>query len=163
MRKILLLLFGIAFLIFTSCEIKVDIEKDTDDIKSVLNQFNKVFETEDIQLLSEITAHDEDMVSFGTDAVERWVGWESFKEAIQKQFDTLENTKISAKDQVLKISQSIDVAWFSYIMDAQAELQGDQINLEGIRVTGVLEKRDSKWVIVQSHFSVPVAGQVFEY
>jgi hypothetical protein len=116
-----------------------------------------------MELLSNTVAHDEDMVCFGTDAAERWVGWVSLKESLQKQFDAVENTKISAKDQVIMISQSADVAWFSYIMDAQVELQGDQVNFEGMRVTGVLEKRDSKWVIVQFHVSVPVAGQAFEY
>jgi len=163
MKNILLLLFGIAFLTFTSCEIKVDIEKDTDDIKSVLNQYNKAFETEDMDLLSNIVAHDNDMVCFGTDAAERWVGWESLKESLQKQFDACENTKISVKDQVIKMSQSADVAWYSYIMDAQTEIQGDQVNLEGIRFTGVLEKRDDKWMFVQIHTSVPVTGQLIEY
>ena len=163
MKKILLLLFGIAFLIFASCEDKVDIEKDTDDIKSVLNQFNKVFELEDMELLSNIVAHDDDMVNFGTDAAERWVGWKSLRESFQKQFDAYENTKISVKDQVIKMSQSADVAWFSYIMDAQIEIQGDQVNLEGIRFTGVLEKRDGKWMFVQIHTSVPVTGQAIEY
>ena len=75
----------------------------------------------------------------------------------------MDNTQITVKDQVIKISQSTDVAWISYIMDAQAEIQGDQVNLEGIRGTAVLEKRDSKWVIVQFHVSVPVAGQAIEY
>jgi ketosteroid isomerase-like protein len=163
MKIILPLLFGIAFLIFTSCEKKVDIEKDTNDIKSVLNQYNKAFETEDMELLSTTVAHDEDMVCFGTDAAERWVGWESLKESLQKQFDAFENTKLSVKDQVIKISQSTDVAWMSYITDAQAEVQGDLVKFEGIRGTAVFEKRDSKWVIVQFHVSVPVVGQAIEY
>ena len=47
--------------------------------------------------------------------------------------------------------------------DIKGIAQGEKFESAGIRVTAVLEKRDDKWVIVQYHGSVPVAGQVVEY
>ncbi len=132
-------------------------------MKTVLDLFVKVYETEDMELAYKITAHDTDMVSFGTDAAERFVGWEQGKESLQNAFASFENTKISVKDQVVKVHQSGEVAWFSEIIDWDLLAQGQPVKLQGIRLTGVLEKRNGNWVFVQSHASVPVVGQAVEY
>ncbi len=132
-------------------------------MKTVLDLFVKIYETEDMELAYKITAHDTDMVSFGTDAAERFVGWEQGKESLQNAFASFENTKISVKDQVVKVHQSGEVAWFSEIIDWDLLAQGQPVKLQGIRLTGVLEKRNGNWVFVQSHASVPVVGQAVEY
>jgi len=79
-------------------------------------------------------------VALGTDAAEHWVGWEPLKEDVQKMFDSVDYSKISIREQVIKISKSGDVAWFSEILDFQVEVQGEQVNDPGTRFTGVLEK-----------------------
>ena len=48
-------------------------------------------------------------------------------------------------------------------MDLSVSAKGESINAKGIRIAGVLEKRDGNWVFVQYHFSIPVAGQAVEY
>lgn len=118
---------------------------------------------EDLELLSKIMAHDADMENLGTDAVKRWVGWEALKESIQKQFDSFEDSKISLKDQVIKVHNSGNVAWFSEVTEWSLVAQGQQVRIEGFRFTGVLEKRNSNRVIVQFHASVPVSGQAIHY
>lgn len=50
-------------------------------------------------------------------------------------------------------SKSGDVAWFFCILDDINEWKGEPANWENTRWTGVLEKRDGNWVIVQQHFS----------
>jgi hypothetical protein len=116
-----------------------------------------------MELAYKITAHDTDMVSFGTDAAERFVGWEQGKESLQNAFASIENSKISIKDQVVKVHQSGEVAWFSEIIDWDLLAQGQPVKLQGIRLTGVLEKRNGNWIFVQRHASVPVVGQAVEY
>ncbi len=94
--------------------------------------------------------------NFGTSAGERIVGWNALKEMMQKQFETTETTNISISDQVIKLHDSGKVAWFSEIMDWEIVAGDQQVKLEGLRVTGVLEKREGNWVYVQLHYSIPV-------
>jgi len=45
------------------------------------------------------------------------------------------------------------VAWFFCILDDINEWKGQPATWENTRWTGVLEKRDGRWVTVQQHFS----------
>ena len=51
------------------------------------------------------------------------------------------------------LSRSGDVAWFSCMLDDMNTWKGQPANWENTRWTGVLEKRDGRWVLVQQHFS----------
>jgi len=53
----------------------------------------------------------------------------------------------------IKFSQSKDVAWFFCYLDDINEWKGQPANWINARWTGVLEKRNGKWIVVQQHFS----------
>ena len=53
----------------------------------------------------------------------------------------------------ISISRSGTVAWWFCMLDDINEWNGEPASWENTRWTGVLEKRDGKWVIVQMHFS----------
>ena len=53
----------------------------------------------------------------------------------------------------MNLSETGTVAWFSALLDDFGEWQGEPVGWEDARWTGVLEKRDGRWVIVQMHFS----------
>ena len=161
--KNLILIAAVAFLMMSACTQKVNLEAEKAMVKVVLAQLIQASETEDLELYSKIFAHDADMVNFGTDAAERIVGWEAFKELIQKQFAASETSKLSVKDQVIKVHDSGKVAWFSEIIDWEIISQGQVLKFEGLRATGVLEKRNGNWVCIQLHYSVPVEGQALQY
>ncbi len=57
------------------------------------------------------------------------------------------------RDLHINFSESKDVAWFFCYLDDINEWKGEPSNWENARWTGVLEKRNGKWVIVQQHFS----------
>ena len=135
---------------------KIDLEAEKAKVKSVVDQFTQVWETEDMELFSRIMAHDTDMINYGSDAPELFVGWEPLKEAVRKMLPSFENVKITVKDQVIKVHPSGKVAWFSQIWDWDLVVEGKPVHSEGQRLTGVLEKRNSNWVFVQFHNSVPV-------
>ena len=158
MKTLFAFFFGAAFLVMSGCTQNVDIEAEKAKVKSVVDQFEQVWETEDMALFSRIMAHDADMVNYGTDAAEHFVGWEVLKEAVEKMFPSLENTKITVKDQVIKVHPSGNVAWFSEVWDWDLVVEGKPVRSEGCRFTGVLEKRNGNWVFVQFHNSVPVSG-----
>lgn len=151
------------FFVLSGCTQKVNLEAEKSNVKSVVDQFIQSLETENIDLFAKIMAHDADMVNFGTDAAERWVGWQDLKESVEKQFASFENTKLTVKDQVIKVNPSGNTAWFSEVADWDVSVQGEPIHIEGSRITGVLEKRNGNWVCVQFHTSVPMSGQAVQY
>ncbi|MDM8003670.1 MAG: nuclear transport factor 2 family protein [Bacteroidota bacterium] len=57
------------------------------------------------------------------------------------------------KDLRINISGSGTVAWWFCILDDINEWKGEPANWEDTRWTGVMEKRDGRWQIVQQHFS----------
>jgi SAM-dependent methyltransferase len=63
-------------------------------------------------------------------------------------------TGVDVRDLRINFSRTGDTAWFSSILDDCAEWDGKPMCWEDARWTGVLEKRDDKWVIVQMHFSL---------
>ncbi|HLF85975.1 MAG TPA: SgcJ/EcaC family oxidoreductase [Nitrospiria bacterium] len=157
MKKLVALFLGAVFLGMSGCAQKVDIEAERAKVKAVVDQFKQVWETEDLELLSKIMAHDADIVVNGTDAAEHWVGWEPFKASVAKMFPAFENIKITVKEQSIKIHPSGNVAWFSQIWDWDLVVEGKPVRSEGQRFTGVLEKRNGNWLFVQFHNSVPVS------
>ncbi len=58
----------------SACTQKVAIEAKKAKVKSVVDQLEQVWESEDMELFSKIIAHDVDMANYGTHAAERFVG-----------------------------------------------------------------------------------------
>lgn len=55
-----------------------------------------------------------------------------------------------------QFSRSGDVAWFFRMLDDVNEWKGQPASWIDTRWTGVLEKREGRWRMVQMHFSHPV-------
>ena len=142
---------------------QVDLGKEKAAATELMNQFWQSFETGDINLVSEVMAHDSDMVVIGTDAAELWVGYDDFEAAMEQQFAAMESLGVSLDDEALKVHGSGEVAWYSGIAGFKGTSMGEDFEFDGMRVTAVLEKRDAKWVIVQYHGSAPVTGSLVEY
>jgi len=173
MKKLLTVIPLVILLCFTfGCQQKgeevaeeavIDIEAEKAAVKTMLDEWIQCIETEDMELASKIFASDDDLVAFGTDAAEHFIGWEPFKESLQKQFDAAENVDASTREEVVKVHKSGEVAWISFLLDMEVTSLGESFSLEGMRLTGVMEKRNGNWVVVQVHASVPVAGQAVKY
>lgn len=57
------------------------------------------------------------------------------------------------RDLKITLSRGGDTAWFYCLLDDINEWKGQPANWENTRWTGVLEKRDGRWVMAQQHFS----------
>jgi len=57
------------------------------------------------------------------------------------------------KDLEIEFARCGEVAWFYCVLDDINLYKGEPANWENTRWTGVVEKRDGKWVVVQQHFS----------
>jgi ketosteroid isomerase-like protein len=56
------------------------------------------------------------------------------------------------------VSEAGSVAWVAGRASVQARVEGQDLILAG-RFTAVLEHRDDRWLLVQTHFSLPAAEQ----
>ena len=149
--------------VLSSCVQQVDFDAEKEQVNAVLDICNKGWETQDIAAISNVYAQDSDMIAFGTDLAERFVGWEDLEKSIKEMFAAFNDVTYEISNRTIKIGKSGDVAWFTEIQDIKLIMNEEKIELKNGRNTGVLEKRDGKWVIVQSHFSLPVEGQAAEY
>ena len=140
-----------------------DLAAEQAKVKTVLDQFAQAWEMEDTTLFARILAHDPDMVCFGTDSAERFVGWESLRASVPQQLASFDSVLIAVRDQTIKVHPSGEVAWAAETADLDMVAQGQPVKLRGSRITSVLEKRGNDWVIVQFHVSLPVSGQAAQY
>ncbi|MBC8489373.1 MAG: nuclear transport factor 2 family protein [Bacteroidetes bacterium] len=132
-----------------------DPEQEMENIALVLEKYVIANERQEIELVKEIWAPDTDIVVIGTNSDEKLIGWDQIKDALQRQFNTFEETYISVRDQVIEINETGNTAWFSEILNYNYIYQDEARQYEGLRFTGVLEKRNGDWYIVQSHMSIP--------
>jgi hypothetical protein len=111
--------------------------------------------TKDRALQESTMAQDEDLFYFWTHSDFTIRGWSQHV----KLFDLWMGPRFKAtltevRNLRVTLSRSGDVAWYSAILDDLGELDGKPVGARDIRWTGVLEKRDGKWVIVQMHASL---------
>ncbi|NIM91122.1 MAG: SgcJ/EcaC family oxidoreductase [Candidatus Aminicenantes bacterium] len=132
----------------------VDIEAEKVNIQSVLDRWLQANRDKDIESYMKIFAPDEDIVNLGVSG-ERWIGWEALKERTMKSYEAIDKIDFSVRDRVIKVHASSKVAWVFLVLDINFIFQGEAISVEKVRLTGVLEKRDENWVVVQSHASIP--------
>ncbi|HSA96039.1 MAG TPA: ankyrin repeat domain-containing protein [Acidobacteriota bacterium] len=107
----------------------------------------------DFDLLYRTIADDRDFLEVHPDgAVVK--GIDEFKKAEKTwRSPDFRAVRYEIRDLRIKLARSGDVAWFFGILDDINEWKGRPANWENTRWTGVLEKRDGRWVMVQQHFS----------
>ena len=111
--------------------------------------------TKDRALAESTLAHDEDLFYFWTNSTFTVDGWKQHL----KYFDTWMDPRFKAirtevRDLRIYLARTGDVAWYAAVLDDVVEWEGKRGGGEDIRWTGVLEKRDGRWVIVQMHASL---------
>jgi ketosteroid isomerase-like protein len=168
MKKLKALIVIVLAVVISACSPQgekcpeVDFDKEMSDIRMLLEQYELARESEDFATVEHLWAQDEDIVLFGTEGDEQLVGIEAIKKAMSRQFDEVENTLINISDQKIRINQAGNTAWFSEVLDYNFIYLGEDMSFEGIRFTGVLEKIDGKWQLVQGHLSVPYEAEIEE-
>ncbi len=164
MKSLLSFLLASPMIAFAACSSNVDSDCDDDvdlvaekaKVQIVVDNLVTQIETEDMDMLSQIYAHDDDIIAFGTDADERVVGWEALKQLMEAQNGQTQNTEITVSNQAIKLSPKGYTAWFSELLDWKFDFESEHYSFSGVRMSGVLEKRDDGWKIVQIHTSIGV-------
>ena len=98
----------------------------------------------------------DDMFHFWVFSNSKVVGLESFKKYADQWRDPgFRGTRFELKDLRIVFSRSGDVAWYSCTLDDCGAFNGQESCLKDVFQTGVLEKRDGRWVHVLVHGSYP--------
>ena len=144
----------ISALIFTGCsreKVNADIEKR--NIELVIRSSISWAADKNLSLLYSAIADDPDYLEVHPNA--RVVkGIDEFRKSEEFWMDPrFRAVRYEISDLKISISRSGSVAWWFCMLDDINEWDGKPASWENTRWTGVLEKRNGKWVIVQMHFS----------
>ena len=131
-------------------------EAEIQEISRVIDSCIGWFKTKDFDLLFSAVAHDSNYISVHpADRIIR--GYEQFEKNSEIfKHPEFQYVRHEIKDLTINLSRSGDVAWFYCILNDINTYKGQPANWENARWTGVLEKRDGRWIIVQQHFSFAV-------
>ncbi|MGA9116688.1 MAG: nuclear transport factor 2 family protein [Bacteroidota bacterium] len=100
---------------------------------------------------------DDNMFHFWLFSKSLVVGLDSFRIYAEQWRDPdFHGTRFQLKDLRIVFSQSGDVAWYSCFLDDCGSFKGEESCLENVFQTGVLEKREGRWVHMLMHGSYPV-------
>jgi hypothetical protein len=164
-KKYSLLFISFLFCCFSACttEPEANLEKEREKVLQVLDDFVRAHEERNLDLLLSCFSDKPDIVILGTDEDELWVDKVSMGQAQKRAYETFNTIKLSIRDKILKMCTTGDQAWFYMKVNWYVESEGEQFTFDGIRTTGVLEKENDDWRIVQIHTSMPVKGQAVRY
>jgi len=141
----------------SNCNKEFSLMDETLAIENVLDKYIVANETQNFELIQEIWAPNADIILYGTDSDERLMGWINIKNAIKEQFSHITDTYISASDQFIKLNCTGNTAWFAETLNYNFVYSDKAQSYEGLRFTGVLEKMDGEWKLVQAHLSLPAS------
>jgi len=131
----------------------IDQEMDKEAVASAVHNSIGWAKEKDFKLLYSIIANDSNYIEVdpGKGLIK---GFSDFKknEAFWNSPD-FKAVRYEIRDLTINLSSGGDVAWFYCILDDINEWKGQPACWLNTRWTGVLEKRDGKWIIVQMHFS----------
>ena len=125
-------------------------------VMSVINRFVEAFGTQDIDSSLALFSPDPDVVFIGTGGDEKCIGLTEIKAELERAFSQSEQSLI--KIGWYSVSAAGSVAWGAADAVIKAKVSGQEISFP-VRLTTVLEQRSGRWLIVQSHASVPATGQ----
>lgn len=126
------------------------------EVLSVLNKWLLRYQERDIDGLMALVAPDDDVFLFGTGLDEKRVGPEEFRYQAERDWSQTEALTFDFASHY--VSAAGPVAWVASEGQGRGRVAGQEIAFP-LRMTAVLEQRDDRWLLVQSHVSLPSAAQ----
>ena len=130
---------------------------ETRALNAVLDQFEQGYLEQNADKVMAPMATDNDMVNIGTDDGEVFTGAMTLRDSVQKGLAGPDKvTKMSITDRRFWFSRDGNGAWAYTSVSFDLISSGNPVTVKGARYTMTAEKRDGRWVVVQSHMSVGV-------
>lgn len=136
---------------------EIDIEAEKTAIEKVIESSIGWAVDKNKDLLFGCFADDENLFYFSPGDNGTIRGRKAFIELTENFFmsDDFRAIGFDIRDLEINLSRTGEVAWYHARLDDFNEWKGQPADWEDVRWTGVLEKRNGGWVIVQMHFSFP--------
>jgi len=131
----------------------LDQEAERQEVARVISSVIGWAKDKNLDLFFSAIAHDEDYISVtpGKRVIKRF---EDVKQNVPFWMSPdFQYVRHDLKDLEIKFARCGEVAWFYCVLDDINTYKGEPASWENTRWTGVVEKRDGKWVVVQQHFS----------
>lgn len=153
---IYLVIILLAVILTPSCQTKIDPEAEKAAVAKVIDDNIAWFKTKDFPLLYGTYTSGPDLFMYQLDTATTIRGFDAFR-AYSEGWKNPDVRYGGHKLHELNIhlGKSGDTAWFEALLEDCAIVKDRPARCFTTRLTGVLEKRDSRWVIVQQHFSLP--------
>jgi ketosteroid isomerase-like protein len=85
----------------------------------------------------------------------KYTGWNEYAEGSKKMFDEWKSIEMSVGPDFQAFKRR-DTAWWTFTSHVKITLNsGGEISMD-VRLTDILEKRGSDWLVVHEHFSTPM-------
>jgi ketosteroid isomerase-like protein len=125
-------------------------------VQATLQQWKDAYSRRDVDGALAVMAPDEDLVGIGTGPDEWRVGPAEFKAQLERDFAQSEALSVAYEPLVVSAAGPVD--WVAGRATVAARVEGRELTLTG-RFTAVLEQRGDRWLLMQTHFSLPAAEQ----
>jgi len=125
-------------------------------VQATLQQWKDAYSRRDMDGALAVMAPDADVLGIGTGPDEWRVGPAAFRAQLER--DLAQSEALSVDYEPLVVSEAGPVAWVAGRATVQARVDGQDLALTG-RFTAVLEQREGRWLLMQTHFSLPAAEQ----
>jgi ketosteroid isomerase-like protein len=135
--------------------VKADNKTET-EVKAALRQFVQTYTRRDVEGTLKLLAPDPDLLIIGTGPDEKIAGIEQARVHIKRDFEQAGDMSIELGP--IEVSAAGPAAWTCTDSTWRVKLGGQEMKYHW-RWTMVLEKRQGKWLIVQSHLSAPAQAQ----
>lgn len=161
MKKI----YGLLFLLISivacqDCDQRKPAKEELVSIQNMLEHYFIAIENEDYQMIENSWKKSDSIVMLGTNSRDNLIGWESIKNAYRNQFALVSDIYIAISNQYIRVNTTGNTAWFSQMMNYNFMADSVAQSYSGMRFTGVLEKCENEWKLVQGHLSVPANIQI---
>ena len=130
-----------------------DMDAEIAAINTLLGEYVKSVETEDMGLYSKLISHDTTMVNFGSFG-KPIRGWNGLVKVMEGQNELLSDTKITMSDLKIYVSSDGRMAWARCLWSLRARMADNPVELP-LRCTWAFEKGEAGWIIVHFHKSLP--------
>jgi ketosteroid isomerase-like protein len=120
------------------------------DVRAVIEKFRDAVRSRDIKALESVSAHEPDMVFYGSQAGDKQVGWPAIKASFEEQFRETSAIESEVLDSTVKLNG--DTAWAAYDL-RYSEKGGAAAGTFETRWTCVLCRYKNGWKVVQMHHS----------
>jgi ketosteroid isomerase-like protein len=150
---LLLICFAILSCRSKSIDHEFNPEKEKILVQNTIHSCIGWAKSKDLELLHRVIANDSSYLE--VDPEPRIVkGFTDFSKAEKSWMSPdFQAVRYEIRDLQVNFSNSGDVAWWFCMLDDINTWKGESASWENTRWTGVTEKRNGQWVIVQQHFS----------